>query len=87
MLDLAIRREVASIDVLSTSLRTHVVPNSRAIEMPWIWQVLRRGVYDRLPRYERLDVQPHQKFSMVLSPVVVASPQDTVPGFGVEGGF
>jgi hypothetical protein len=85
MLDLAVRRDARSVDMLSRSLRTHVAPNRSAAEMPWIWQVLRRGVYARLPRYERVDLQ--QKFSMVLSPVVVESPQDTVPGVGIEGGF
>ncbi len=57
-------------------------PDPDAVEMPWIWRVLRDQVYARMPRYE----QP-QRFTLVLSPVVVASPSDTVPGVGVAGNF
>lgn len=52
------------------------------IEMPWIWQVLRDHVYARMPRYE----QP-RRFALVVSPVVVTSPSDTIPGVGVAGSF
>ena len=51
-------------------------------EMPWIWQVLRREVYARMPRYEK-----EREFTLVLSPVVVKSQSDTVPGVGVAGDF
>jgi hypothetical protein len=50
--------------------------------LPWIWEVLRRAVYARMPRYD----QPRE-FSMVLSPVVVAGSFDTIPGVGVAGEF
>lgn len=72
---------------LATSLKTHVSPRPAAVEMPWIWVTLRDHVYARLPTYERVARRPENKFSLVLSPVVVSSPQDTVPGVGVEGGF
>jgi hypothetical protein len=52
------------------------------IDMPWIWQVLREHVYARLPRYER-----PKRITLVLSPVVVKSLSDTVPGVGVGGDF
>jgi hypothetical protein len=83
-IDLAVR-SVPSVDMLGRHLRTHVVPRTHAIEMPWIWQALRKGVYERMPRYESATAD--RRFSMMLSPVVVSSPQDTVPGVGVEGGF
>lgn len=51
-------------------------------QLPWIWVVLRREVYTRLPHYER-----ERKFSLVLSPVIVRSPTDSVPGVGVGGEF
>lgn len=72
---------------LAASLKTHVAPKRPAVEMPWIWVTLRTSVYARLPTYERVARRPENKFSLVLSPVVVSSPQDTVPGVGVEGGF
>jgi hypothetical protein len=85
MPDLVVR-DAADVDMLSRSLRTHVVPRAAAIQMPWIWQVLRSNVYARMPRYDSVD-QPDRRFSLVLSPVVVTSPQDTVPGVGIEGDF
>ncbi len=72
---------------LAVSLRTHVAPRTSANEMPWVWVQLRRTVYSKMPRYDRVARRPENKFSLVLSPVVVESPQDTVPGVGVEGGF
>jgi hypothetical protein len=86
-IDLALRGDPATFDMLDRSLRTHVAPRAGVLEMPWIWQVLRHNVYARLPRYERTDLPKDQRFSFVLSPVVVASQQDTVPGVGVQGGF
>ncbi len=52
------------------------------IEMPWIWGVLRDQVYSRMPTYE-----DKNELKIVLSPVVVTSPSDTVPGFGIAGDF
>jgi hypothetical protein len=60
-------------------LRDELEPGE--IEMPWIWRVLREQVHARLPKYEE------QRFSLVLSPVVVTSPSDTIPGVGVGGYF
>lgn len=57
-------------------------PLDGEIEMPWIWQVLREQVYARMPRYDH-----KQKLSLLLSPVVVTSPSDTVPGLGIAGAF
>ena len=48
---------------------------------PWIWRVLHREVYARMPRYR------DKAFTFVLSPVVVAGTFDTVPGIGVAGDF
>ena len=56
-------------------------PHSTADEMPWIWQVLRREVMGRMPRYR------DDSFTFVLSPVVVAGSFDTVPGVGLAGDF
>lgn len=53
------------------------------IEMPWIWRVLREQVYSRMPTYEKRD----ESIKLVLSPVVVTSPSDTVPGVGISGDF
>lgn len=53
------------------------------IEMPWIWRVLREQVYSRMPTYEKRD----DSIKLVLSPVVVTSPSDTVPGVGISGDF
>ena len=78
---------VESPDPLARSLATHVPPRPRAFTMPWIWVVLRKSVYAQLPTYERRGARPENHFSLVLAPVVVDSPSDSVPGVGVEGGF
>ena len=57
-------------------------PKPTTDEMPWIWQVLRREVYERMPRYRGDD-----ELTFVLSPVVVTGSFDTVPGVGVAGDF
>jgi hypothetical protein len=69
---------------LTKSLREFAVPRREPgeIEMPWIWMALRAQVYSRMPTYE----QGHD-FKLTLSPVVVSSPSDTVPGVGVAGDF
>jgi hypothetical protein len=74
-------------DLLAHSLATHVAPAPRAVTMPWIWVVLKKSVYRQLPTYERRGARPENHFSLVLAPVVVDSPTDSVPGVGVEGGF
>jgi hypothetical protein len=51
-------------------------------QMPWIWQVLVREVYGRLPTYTE-----DRRFTLTLAPVVVTTAVDTVPGVGVEGEF
>lgn len=50
-------------------------------ETPWIWQLLRRSIYDQLPRYR------DDALTFVLSPVVVTGSFDTVPGVGLAGNF
>ena len=57
-------------------------PKAAADEMPWIWQVLRREVMGRMPRYRDND-----GLTFVVSPVVVAGSFDTVPGVGLAGDF
>lgn len=68
---------------MEAQVRTDKAPN---LEMPWIWKMLKKEVYNRLPRYEQGTAQ-RKKFTAVLSPVVVDSGYDTVPGVGVEGDF
>ena len=51
------------------------------VEMPWIWRVLREQVHSRLPSHH------DKQFSLMLSPVVVTTPSDTIPGVGVAGDF
>lgn len=53
------------------------------VEMPWIWQALRDRVHSQLPQYHERD----RALTIVLSPVVVTSPSDTVPGVGISGDF
>jgi len=43
--------------------------------------VLREQIYSRLPRHD------DERFTLVLSPVVVTSPSDTIPGVGIAGDF
>lgn len=54
-----------------------------AIEMPWIWRMLRDSVYRRLPRYEDIERQ----MELVFAPVIVDGTYDTVPGVGIAGDF
>ena len=56
-------------------------PKATADELPWIWQVLRREVMGRMPRYR------DDGLTFVVSPVVVAGSFDTVPGVGLAGDF
>lgn len=53
------------------------------VEMPWIWRALRDRVHSQLPQYQERD----HALTIVLSPVVVTSPSDTVPGVGISGDF
>jgi hypothetical protein len=58
------------------------------VEMPWIWLTLRDRVYSRMPKYEdKSDKRDKSRLEIVLSPVVVKSPSDTVPGIGIAGDF
>ena len=52
------------------------------VEMPAIWATLRGKVYSQMPTYQK-----SESFKVVLSPVVVSSPSDTVPGLGIAGDF
>lgn len=51
-------------------------------EMPWIWGAVRAQLHSRLPSYHR-----RNELTVVLSPVVVTSPSDTIPGLGIAGAF
>ena len=51
-------------------------------EMPWIWQVLRTEVYNRLP-----EVDSSESYKAVLAPVVITSQTETTPGIGMRGDF
>ena len=53
------------------------------VEMPWIWQSLRERVYSRMPSYK----EEKSSLAIVVAPVVVKSPSDTVPGIGISGDF
>jgi hypothetical protein len=56
------------------------------IEMPWIWKTLCEQVYSRMPSYEGSTDASHE-LKIVLAPVVVKSPTDTIPGLGISGDF
>jgi hypothetical protein len=58
----------------------HVTPAPEN-EVPWIWKALREKVYAQMPQHQGSEV------SVMASPVVIAGTFDTVPGFGVAGGF
>jgi hypothetical protein len=64
---------------LTFDARPKLDPN--VVEMPWIWRVLREQVYSQLPS------QRSRRFTLALSPVVVTTPSETVPGVGVAGDF
>jgi len=73
-------RPVVPATPLTDALRARPAPRP-ALEMPWMWQLLRREVYRRLPHRDT------ERYSLVLSPVVVDTAIDRVPGVGVEGAF
>ncbi len=50
-------------------------------ELPWFWRMLREQLHAHLPHHD------DARFSFVVSPVVVTSPSDTIPGLGVAGDF
>lgn len=52
------------------------------VEMPWIWQALSAQVYSRMPTFEE-----RHELKIMLAPVIVTSPADTVPGVGIAGHF
>ena len=79
-LDLPARTPLVGEDPLA--MRTAKAPPPRAaVEMPWIWQVLRTQVYDQLPTYTE------RTFTMTLEPMVVTGSFDTIPGVGLAGMF
>lgn len=65
---------------LLVTTTSHRAPGE--VEMPWIWKALSAQVYSRMPTYE----QSHA-FKIMLAPVIVTSPADTVPGVGIAGDF
>ena len=52
------------------------------VEMPWIWRVLREQVHSRAA-----EPRAASGSTLMLSPVVVTTPSDTIPGVGVAGDF
>lgn len=79
---LALTEDRAPSSPLGRSLATYTPEDPDELEVPWIWQVIETEVKGRLPRVEQ-----DNTFSMVVSPVVVRSPSDTVPGVGLSGDF
>ena len=73
-------RSDARAQALVELVRTRSADNDE--EVPWIWKVLKQQVYSRMPTYEK----PNE-LKLVLSPVVVTSPTDTIPGVGIAGDF
>lgn len=61
-----------------------IASQTRHAEMPWVWRVLKREVYARLPRVAS---HAHRDRRAVFAPMIVDGPDDSVPGVGVEGGF
>ncbi|HEY5952678.1 MAG TPA: hypothetical protein VIV40_44570 [Kofleriaceae bacterium] len=63
---------------------TFVAPPKRdpsVVEMPWIWRVLREQVYSQMPSHRA------RNFTLTLSPIVVTTPSDSIPGVGIAGDF
>jgi hypothetical protein len=77
-----VRRAVDVVSALRGPLPVTARPDPTVVEMPWIWKSIRERVYSRLPTYE----DPNE-LRVVLAPVVVTSPSDTVPGLGIAGDF
>lgn len=50
-------------------------------DMPWIWRMLRARALSHLPHHDAT------RFSLALTPVVVTSPSESIPGVGVAGHF
>lgn len=79
-------RDAERVDSPLKTLTLHAPAPRKAapgeIEMPWIWRVLREQVYSRMPTYEQ-----RNELKLVLAPVIVTSPSDTVPGLGIAGDF
>lgn len=75
---------VTPVETLSQALH---LPAARrvttdAVQVPWFWGALRAQVYSRMPTY-----RDRNELTVMLSPVVVTSPSDTVPGLGIAGDF
>jgi hypothetical protein len=67
-------------DAQKLQLKPRLAPGE--VEMPAIWATLRGKVYSQMPTYQK-----SESFKVVLSPVVVSSPSDTIPGLGIAGDF
>jgi hypothetical protein len=77
-----VRPAVDVVSALRGPLPVTERPDPTVVEMPWIWKSIRERVYSRLPTYE----DPNE-LKIVLAPVVVTSPSDTIPGLGLAGDF
>ena len=76
------RRATQVVAALAAPLPAPARRDPTVVEMPWIWKSLREQVYSRMPTYE----DPNE-LKVVLAPVVVTTPTDTVPGLGLAGDF
>jgi hypothetical protein len=70
------------VSAMRAPLVAPVRPDPTVVEMPWIWKSIKERVYSRMPTYEEKN-----ELKIVLAPVVVTSPSDTVPGLGIAGDF
>jgi hypothetical protein len=70
------------VEAMRAPLVAPVRKDPTVVEMPWIWKTLREQVYSRMPTYE-----DKNELKVVLAPVVVTTPTDTVPGLGLAGDF
>jgi hypothetical protein len=76
------RRAAEVVSAFEAPLPVVSRPDPTVVEMPWIWKSIRERVYSRMPTYE----EPNE-VKIVLAPVVVTTPSDTVPGLGIAGAF
>jgi hypothetical protein len=76
------RRATQVVAALAAPLPVRTRRDPTVVEMPWIWKSLREQVYSRMPTYE-----DQNELKVVLAPVVVTTPTDTVPGLGLAGDF
>jgi hypothetical protein len=77
-----VHRATEVVSALRSPMEAPPRKDPTVVEMPWIWKSIKERVYSRMPTYE----EPNE-IKIVLAPVVVTSPSDTVPGLGIAGNF